>query len=634
MKLLPTLLACLAAPSKLLGPLAHLGPLGVAAGALVVPAVGAQEAAPPRGDGLELFERNERTDFDRRSASIAREDFDDLDPGAPGRGVALLTLGAAGAVDARALMLEEAGPSRDPEDRLAAIFALGEMGTRIGPAIDALVDLSSDEDPTLRTAAMVALIRTGTDAGRQRVAEIAFGSDRRAREARELLAFAADPRSADIPTAYRRLYLLRWDAARVYGFVDGEVWAAALLAELTDNEAFLEALTLQLVLDLKIRESKDHLLEALLGGGGVRRIIVSAQQMPIIVETMIESGVWRPADWKEWKWLMLTILHEELAYLFPRTIRMAVAQPATEAPAVALLQAKDGRFGDLVERALTNEDPSVRALTAFALGASGNADYVQRLTEVSTDPVAWVRANAIGALVRLGAPVGVVKAGQILAVPPDQREPRMASYLFQVFERAAPDGDVLEFLQQIAPRVEGTDRAAVDAILLLHSREPVDTKVLRRELPGMAPTAPEAIIGARALSKRPGARDLRVMARLFPREKAVDMNLELASGLARSGHRSVEPMLQRAVWELPWNLSVLAAGVVKATYGQRTLISWAVNPPVDATEEDVRRLGYAIGEWGGMPAVDELRKRMNATSGADLPALQGAILGALASRTR
>ena len=56
MKLLPTLLASLAAPSKLLGPLAHLGPLGVAAAALVAPAVGAQEAAPPRGDGLELFE--------------------------------------------------------------------------------------------------------------------------------------------------------------------------------------------------------------------------------------------------------------------------------------------------------------------------------------------------------------------------------------------------------------------------------------------------------------------------------------------------------------------------------------------------------------------------------------------------
>ena len=77
-------------------------------------------------------------------------------------------------------------------------------------------------------------------------------------------------------------------------------------------------------------------------------------------------------------------------------------------PSVVSLRGNDldrGMFraADLpfLERALTNEDPSVRALTAFALGASGNADYVQRLTEVSTDPVAWVRANAIGALVRL-----------------------------------------------------------------------------------------------------------------------------------------------------------------------------------------------------------------------------------------
>jgi hypothetical protein len=73
---------------------------------------------------------------------------------------------------------------------------------------------------------------------------------------------------------------------------------------------------------------------------------------------------------------------------------------------------------------------------------------------------------------------------------------------------------------------------------------------------------------------------------------------------------------------------------VRATYGQRTLISWAANPPVEATEQDVRRLGYAIGEWGGLPAVEALRKRLNSTAGADLPALQGAILGALAARTR
>ena len=597
------------------------------------PAAPSPREAATRKDGVEYFERNERTDFDRRSATLARADLEELDPGAPGYSLAIFTLGASGALEARRDLVEETSASRVLSDRLAGIFALGELQNRVGPAVDTLIELSADEEVDLRGAAMVALIRTGTEAGRQHVAEIALGTGDRAKEARDLLAYAADPESARFPRPFRQLFLLRWDAARLYGYVDGEVWASALLEELTLNDAFLEALTLQLVFDLKIKEARDHLLETLLNGGGVRRVVVCAQRMPVVMETIIDSGVWRPADWKEWKWLMLTLLHEELIYLYPRTVRLAVAQPATEAMAVGLLQANDGRYGDLVERALNDPDPSVRAVTAYALGAAGNIDYVTRLTEVSEDPVAWVRANAIGALVRLGAPVGIIKASQILALPPDQREARMSSYLFQVLERAAPDSDVIDFLIEGSSRLKGPDRAAVDSILLLHSRAPIDTKTLRRELPGMTPTSPEAIIGARALARRPGARDLRVLARLFPRENAIDMNLELASGLARSGHRSVEPMLQRAVWELPWNISVLAAGVVRSTYGQRTLISWAANPPVDASEEDVRRLGYAIGEWGGMPAVEELRKRLNSTSGGD-PALEGAILGALASRTR
>ena len=598
-----------------------------------------QDAPTPSGpvtpsDDAKLFTRNERTDFDRRSATMARDDLEELEVGAPGRPAVLVTLGAAGALESRRLLTKEAGSVVVTDDQIAAIYGLGELGARVGPAIDQLISLCSNEEPRVRLAAMVAAIRTGTEAGREFVNGIAAGADERAREARDLLAYAADPSAAQPPLGFRRLFILRWDAARAYGFVDGEVWAAALLDGLSENKAFLEALTLQLVLDLKLQGAQDHLLESLLDGEGVRRVVVSVQRMPVVIESMVDSGVWRPADWKEWKWLMLTVLFEELEYLFPRTLRLAVVQPETEAPAVALLQKKEGRYGDLVERSLVNEDPSVRALTAFALGASGNLDYAARLIEVSDDPVAWVRANAIGALVRLGSTAGAVKAARILALPPEQREARMASYLFQVFERSAPDSDVIDFLQDAAPRLKGADRAAVDSILLLHSRAPVETKTLRRELPGMVPTTPEAIIGARALAKRPGARDLRVLARLFPRERAVDMNLELASGLARSGHRSVEPMLQRAVWELPWNLSVLAAGVVRATYGQRTLISWAANPPVDAMEQDVRRLGYAIGEWGGMPAVEALRKRLNSTTGADLPALQGAILGALASRTR
>lgn len=598
------------------------------------PAAGAGGTAPRTSDGVRFHERDLRTDFDRRSVTLARADLEELEPGAPGYEAALFTLGAAGALDSRRSLVESTAEAVATEDRLAAIFGLGELGGRVGPAIDVLVALTSDAAPSVRTAAMVALVRTGTSAGRGHIAALAGGADEFAGEARDVLAFAADPVGQGMPKAFRRLYLLRWDAARAYGFVDGAVWASTLMEELGENEAFLQALVLQLVLDLKIEGARDHLLEALLDGEGVRRIIVGAQRMPMVIESMIAGGVWRPADWKEWKWLMLTILHEELAYLFPQTIKLAVAQPSAAAAAVAFLQKSEGRYGDLVEGSISSEDPVVRALTAFALGAAGNPDYTARLTEVADDPVAWVRANTIGALIRMGNVGGAIRAGRIFSLPPEDREPRMSSYLFQVLERAAPDADVIEFLQDASRRLEGPDRAAADAILLLHSRAPVDTKVLRRELPGMAPTTPEAIFGARALARRPGARDLRVMARLFPREGGDDMNLALASGLAQSGHRSVEPLLQKAVWELPWNISVLAAGVVRATYGERTLISWVANPPVETTEQDVRRLGYAIGEWGGLPAVEALRRRLNSAAGADLPALQGAILGALASRTR
>jgi len=608
-------------------------------GATDAPVAEGAAAAPARAralDGAEFYDRDLRTDFDRRSATLARADLDELEPGAPGWQAAVYTLGAAGAVESRRVLVEATTEVVALEDRIAAIYALGALGSKIGPAIDVLDELSEEEDVDLRTAAMVALIRTGIAAGRGHVADLAAGVDERSGEARDLLAYAADPRGQALPPAYRRLYQLRWDAAKAYGFVDGAVWASTLLNELRDNRGFLQALVLQLVLDLKLKDAKDHLLESLIDGEGVPRIRVCTQRMPVVIESMIDAGVWRPADQKEWKWLMLTILEHELAYLFPRTLRLAAThpEPVVQAGAVALLQESEGQYGDLVEGSISNEKAGVRALAASALGAAGNPDYSPRLIDVANDPDPWVRANAITSLIRMGNAAGTIRAGRILAISPEEREPLMTSWLFEALERAAPDTDIIEFLKDAAPRLEKADRAAVDSILLLYSRAPVDTKVIRRELPGMNPRSPEAIMGARALAARPGARDLRVLARLFPREGADEINLELASGLARSGHRSVEPLLQRAVWELPWNLSVLAAGVVRATYGQRTLISWAANPPVDATEQDVRRLGYAIGEWGGLPAVEALRKRLNSTAGADLPALQGAILGALASRTR
>ena len=83
-----------------------------------------------------------------------------------------------------------------------------------------------------------------------------------------------------------------------------------------------------------------------------------------------------------------------------------------------------------------------------------------------------------------------------------------------------------------------------------------------------------------------------------------------------------------------FDYSALACGVVARGYGLDTLITWLLDPPLVATDEDVRRVGYAIGSIGGERAVEQLQKALGTTSGAELPALQGAILGAYSARTR
>jgi sugar phosphate isomerase/epimerase len=63
----------------------------------------------------------------------------------------------------------------------------------------------------------------------------------------------------------------------------------------------------------------------------------------------------------------------------------------------------------------------------------------------------------------------------------------------------------------------------------------------------------------------------------------------------------------------------------------RTLASWIFKPPPTARSEDIRRLGFALGTWGGLTAFDALQETIG--SRPDDPALQGALLGALLART-
>lgn len=615
------------------------GPALLAVAALVsAPGALAQRPADAVIEGsADWVARDARVGFDVSSRAAADHEIRSLEPGDYGRAAALVALGSSGSYQGRDLLIEETGAGLLPEERAAAAYGLGELGaSRVGEGLEVLRRLLRDPNPVVSGAAMVALVRLGDPAARSLVAEVATsGNTDAARAAQQVLAHYVDPAGAAVPAAFERFYRLRWDAACNYGLVDGKLWSRALLEELADSPLFLEALVLRLVGELDVEGAKDHLLEILLEGEGLTRIGAAIRVMPSEVELLVESGVWRPQDRREWRWLVNTVLVEELDPFFPRalTASLQFEFPVVRVMSSGMLYNRDSRFEDILVSAFEGDDPALKAQAAYGAGAADIVDFVGRLKALMVDDDPWVAANAMGALIRMGSAQAAGVATELLATAPEDRPPLLSTFLFEVLARAAPDPDVLDFLYGIHEALEGPDRAAADSILLVNGRS-VDTTALRAELPLLNPLTVQAYRGAQALGRAPGTKDLRMLARLFPREEAPDINLELAAALARNGHRAPEPLLRTAVWELPWNQSVLACGVVAKTYGMDTLINWVCDPPAGATDEDLRRVGWAIGEQGGIKALEKLQHALGTSSGAELPAIQGAVLAAFAARTR
>lgn len=579
--------------------------------------------------------RDRRTGFDDRTATDARLDIQRLDPGDYGRGAALVALGASGSVRGRELLVAETGVENPVPDRVAAVYALGELGAdRLKSASERLERLVRDPSQEVARAAMVALVRSGVAGGRRQVDVIGRGDSDLAEEAKAIVAHHVR-RGAEPPESFRRLYALRWDAARNYGTIDGKLWAVSLLTELANDEAFLSALVLRLAAELDVTGGKDHLLEILFNGTGMLRIDAAVTAMPRELEQLIASGIWRPADRAEWLKLVQAIVQHELDPYFPRTLALTLEHdlPSIRAVAAGLLYQRDSRFEDILIDAFESDEGNARADAAYAVGAADLRDYRPRLHRMADDEDVWVAANALGALVRLGSPKGAAMAMDMLAGDPKDRRPRFAMSFFEVLARAAPDEDVMEFLGTISPTLDGPDRAMADSILLSHGAR-IPTDALRAELPLIDPRLPQAFRGAHALARSSFEKDVAMIGRLFPREAAPNMNLELAVGLVRAGDDAPLPLLRSAVWKLPYDEALLAAAIVRHVDGPGKLMNWAVDPPAGVTDEAIRRLGFAIGEFGGMADVEALGRRLGTSSGSELPVLQGALLGALAARTR
>jgi hypothetical protein len=137
----------------------------------------------------------------------------------------------------------------------------------------------------------------------------------------------------------------------------------------------------------------------------------------------------------------------------------------------------------------------------------------------------------------------------------------------------------------------------------------------------------------RALRRHPTSEDLEVMRKVFPSVAGEHLlDRELALALIEHGEPEVMPLLRTALWTMDRDVSLLAAGLIASVSGVRTLVDELRVPPRTATSGDLRRVGFAIGEWGGVEAVTALARDLRWSSGD--PALQGALLGVLSTRTQ
>lgn len=631
----------------------RIAPPALVAALIGAAAVAAQDPLPASGERAASAEeidewqaalvRDARVGFNSRTGPAALAALEDPLRSPDDRAAALMALGASGTFSARPT-LELSASEGERVERLGAVFGLGELGPHLGPGQTLLVQLLKDPDKLVAGCAMLALLRSGEPQGPELALDMAFGPASPLRTmAPALVAFARDPAGAPSSLPAARLLELRFEAAKLFGTVDGQAWSVSLVVGLLADEVFVDRLVLGAAVEVELPGVRDHLLEILLQPGGPQRVGAAVRVMPLELDQLLLHGLWSPAGPEEWEALLEAAVESGVARLMPTALEHATRIPSSAATAAAFLVERDGRYEELVLAGLGSEDGQACLRAARAAGESGELRFLSGLSSLEGDPRPGVAAAAWAARLRLGDALAAAHLRRVLVDGPgdlgDTGDPDAADAaddrggaLLDALAHGSPAPVVTDFLATLVDDLQGLDRARVLALLALRGRL-VDGASLREHYPAAGPGSDGARRLLRALAVFPSAQDLAFLAGLFPLEDDLETNLVLARALLRHGHDALVPVLKGAVWSGPLHRSLLAAAVVKENLGMRVLQHWAVKPPATASVEDIRRVGFAIGEWGGIAALEELRARMGAVAGADRPALQGALMGALAART-
>jgi len=580
---------------------------------------------------VEKAERNARLSFTKSSAERARELIEGVDEGSSLelRSIALMTLGCARS--RRDLtMLESAVAGGKLSVRRAGVLALGEVGEW---GFDPLRTLADQDVIGLEEVLILALIRAGEQGvaeANELVVQLATRDDSLGRAASVLQGLAHGEDPPDVLPALDFYYELRWKAAREFGFVDGFRWRQLLLADLKQDDEFLDRFILTAARILDPDPVDDHLVEMVLAGGRPGALRASAAVMPEILARLYNGGEWEPASVEEWTIIIDELTDRRLERQAIDLVQGAFAHgdPELQAKAGLLLfrAGADIRWHWVADRISAGSGELRIAL----LEAAGDRQDPERISDLLAilrrRPDLDIQGAITVALARLGhESAGDHMQDLITGGPSLERDEMLVS-----LSHTSHDLRMLPYIDKALRRQDLT----LDLRLQLQLGYAIggrhhDRRVLRDWLAQTEGPHPLRSLAVRGLGQTADADDLLLLDDMFPDERDMDLNVELALVLLKYREPVSLELLTSALWEDSWNRSVLAGGLLVRATSIYDLINDLEAPPRSAGDQDLRRVGFAIGQWGGLQAVEVLARNHNERH----PALQGAFLGALSIRT-
>lgn len=590
------------------------------------PVVETAPALPDAAGWQALVERDARASFPLRSAALARAALADATASDRRRATALLALGCSGESSER-VRLSRAARTGAPPERLGATLGLSGLGTG---ADAVLAELAHDEERARAQCAVLALALSRRASALATVEAFALSPDGPLAEtALRALELARDPKTSQPSSVGLLWFQLRFEAAKSFGLIDGRTWTALMLDTLAADADFVRDLVLGAAPDLELTTIKDHLLGELIVGRGEYRLRAAVRGMPREVSELVAAELWRPADAAEWTVLLDEIAAERLEPLCAEVLASAREVPEVRYHALAL--AARGARADLTElRDLEfwRLAPAERLWVCDALAASGDVQWQKVLTRMRADADPDVKAAALVGLGRLGQERAQREIKSTLRTSDDAEHDAVVRALCRV----ATDESVALLLEDRLLEATGAERLAIARALCAAGRNQARSVVRSALASEPAPPAEEARALVESLRRHVTPEDLGVLTALFLREDSRALNLEIAVALARLKDAAVVPLVRAGLWSSEWDRSCLAGGILVEISGMHALRDEIQRPPAAAKSTDLRRVGYVIGAWGGIGEVEKLARLLQSQSAH--PALQGALLGALSSRTR